>query len=260
MGGIVLGGFARLRLAAGRAPQELRPACCGLARSRFAGRALRLAGMALWAAACASTPRGSEVAHVVRPGENLYRISLHYGVPVDRLIRANRIGDVRALEVGQQLRVPGARRAPPETPLVPLAAHGTPAGSREIALRDGALHFEWPLSGRVSSSFGTRGRDHHEGIDIPASEGTAIRAAEAGRVVHSGARLGDYGNVVIVKHAGRYATVYAHNRRNLVSQGDFVEKGQPIAQVGDSGNASAPHLHFEIRRDRSAQDPLLFLP
>jgi len=232
----------------------------GVARSGFASRALLLAAMALFATACASMPDGNEVVHVVRRGENLYRISLHYGVPVDRLIRANRIGDVHALEVGQELRVPGARRAPPEAPLVPIAARIAPDGSREIALRDSALRFEWPLRGRVSSTFGTRGRDHHEGIDIPADEGTAVRAAEAGRVVHSGAKLGDYGNVVIVKHAGRYATVYAHNRRNLVSQGDFVEKGQPIAQVGDSGNASAPHLHFEIRRDRNAQDPLLFLP
>jgi murein DD-endopeptidase MepM/ murein hydrolase activator NlpD len=85
-------------------------------------------------------------------------------------------------------------------------------------------------------------------------------AAESGRVVLSGRRLGDYGNVVIVKHAGRYATVYAHNRRNLVREGEFVEKGQAIAQVGESGNASGPHLHFEIRRDRRAQDPLLYLP
>jgi murein DD-endopeptidase MepM/ murein hydrolase activator NlpD len=230
------------------------------ARPRLAARVRLLAAVALWAAACASTPDASEVVHVVRRGENLYRISLHYGVPVDRLIRANRIGDVTALEVGQEIRVPGARRAPPEAPLVPLAASAAPAGSREIALRDSALRFDWPLRGRVSSTFGARGRDHHEGIDIPADEGTAVRAAEAGRVIHSGARLGDYGNVVIVKHAGRYATVYAHNRRNLVRQGDFVEKGQPIAQVGDSGNASAPHLHFEIRRDRHAQDPLLFLP
>jgi len=222
-------------------------------------RALALTAVALLAAACASSPRGSDVVHVVRPGENLYRISLHYGVPVDRLIRANRIDDVHGLEVGQELRVPGARRTAPEAPLVPLEARSVPAGSREIALRDTSLHFEWPLRGRVSSSFGARG-GHHAGIDIPASEGTEVHAAEAGRVIHSGRGLSDYGNVVIVKHAGRYATLYAHNRRNLVREGDFVEKGQPIAQVGDTGNASAPHLHFEIRRDRLAQDPLLFLP
>jgi murein DD-endopeptidase MepM/ murein hydrolase activator NlpD len=198
--------------------------------------------------------------HVVRAGENLYRISLHYGVPVDRLIRANRIEDVHALEVGQALRVPGARRAPPTDALVPLAAHTEPPESREIALRDTGLLFAWPLRGPVSSHFGARGWGQHQGIDIPAREGTPIVAAEAGRVILSGAWSGDYGNVVIVKHAGRYATVYAHTLRNLVRRGEFVEKGQAIAQVGDSGNASGPHLHFEIRRDRLPQDPLLYLP
>lgn len=228
-----------------------------------AGRRLLLLAAAASAFACASTPGGDEVVHVVRPGENLYRISLHYGVPVDRLIRSNRIRDVHALEIGQPLRIPGARRPPPQEPLVPrVASNASPerGASREIALRDTGLVFEWPLRGRVSSHFGSRGRGHHEGIDIPARAGTPVVAAEAGRVIHSEGRLGDYGNVVIVKHAGRYATVYAHNRRNLVRKGEFVEKGQVIAQVGDSGNASGPHLHFEIRRDRLPHDPLLYLP
>jgi murein DD-endopeptidase MepM/ murein hydrolase activator NlpD len=219
-----------------------------------------LAALALGALACASTPEGGEVWHLVRPGENLYRISLHYEVPVDRLVRANRIADVRTLEVGQELRVPGARRGPPEEPLLPPVSEMARSAGREVALADTTLRFDWPLRGRVSSHFGWRGGDHHTGIDIPAEKGTQVFAAESGRVVHSGRRLGDYGNVVIVKHTGAYATVYAHNRRNLVRPGEFVEKGQPIAQVGDSGNASGPHLHFEIRRHQRAHDPLLFLP
>jgi murein DD-endopeptidase MepM/ murein hydrolase activator NlpD len=224
-------------------------------------RAPLVAALALWAAACASPPPANEVVHVVRPGENLYRISLHYGVPVDRLIRANRIRDVRALEVGQALRVPGTtRREPARAALAPSVARSTAPASREIALRDTGILFEWPLRGRPSSLFGSRGRDRHEGIDIPAPEGTPVLAAESGRVIHSGRGFADYGNVVIVKHAGRYSTVYAHNRRNLVREGEFVEKGQAIARVGESGNASGPHLHFEIRRDRFAQDPLLYLP
>ena len=86
-----------------------------------------------------------------------------------------------------------------------------------------------------------------------------MRAAEAGKVIYSD-RLGAYGNVVVVKHAGRYSSVYAHNRRNLVSQGSFVEKGQEIAVVGATGNATGPHLHFEIRNERRPDDPLLYLP
>jgi murein DD-endopeptidase MepM/ murein hydrolase activator NlpD len=79
-------------------------------------------------------------------------------------------------------------------------------------------------------------------------------------VIHSGGGLGDYGKVVIVKHAGRYSTVYAHNQRNRVRKGEFVEKGQVIAEVGKTGNASGTHLHFELRRDRHPEDPLLYLP
>jgi murein DD-endopeptidase MepM/ murein hydrolase activator NlpD len=224
-------------------------------------RALPMGVIALWALACVSTPGGRDIVHVVRPGENLYRISLHYGVSVDRVIRSNRIADVHALEVGTQLRIPDARREAPQSALAPPVVASAPRGAgRGHALRDTGLAFTWPVRGRVSSSFGSRGRDRHEGIDIPARAGTTILAAEAGRVIHSGGKLGDYGNVVIVKHAGRYATIYAHNRRNLVRRGEFVEKGQEIAQVGDTGNASSPHLHFEIRRDRLAHDPLLYLP
>ena len=194
---------------------------------------------------------------MVRPGENLYRISLYYEVPVERVVHANHIGDASALSVGQGLRIPGARRGPAQAPLLPpqREVKAVPPDTLESG-----LDFGWPLHGALSSRFGSRGWSHHEGIDIPAPEGTAIVAAESGRVIHSEGRIGDYGNVVIVKHVGRYATVYAHTRRNLVHEGDFVAKGQPIALVGESGNASGPHLHFEIRRDRLPQDPLLFLP
>jgi murein DD-endopeptidase MepM/ murein hydrolase activator NlpD len=78
-------------------------------------------------------------------------------------------------------------------------------------------------------------------------------------VIHSG-KLAAYGNVVIIKHSGRYSTVYAHNDRNRVEKGQFVERGDPIATVGRTGNASGSHLHFEVRRDRIAHDPLDFLP
>jgi murein DD-endopeptidase MepM/ murein hydrolase activator NlpD len=87
-----------------------------------------------------------------------------------------------------------------------------------------------------------------------------VRAAESGRVIHAGDPLAGYGNLIIVKHTGRYSTVYAHNRKNLVRQGEFVEKGQVIAEVGDSGNATSPHLHFEVRENGSPRNPLGYLP
>lgn len=226
-------------------------------------RRWQVAVAALGLAGCASTPDGSE--HVMRPGENLYRLSRYYGVRVDEIKRANHIDDVTKIQVGTSLVIPGAAKAPPAASLalVPRAAPA-PSGSRgsrrALARRETALDFIWPVRGNLSSKFGWRRGRHHDGIDIPAKSGTPVRAAEAGRVIHSGGGLGDYGKVVIVKHAGRYSTVYAHNRRNRVRRGEFVEKGQVIAEVGKTGNASGAHVHFELRRDRRPEDPLLYLP
>ena len=186
---------------------------------------------------CASNPRHRAI-HVVRPGENLYRISRYYRVSVDSVVRANRIRDVSSMSVGTRLLIPGTRVALSRRSLTP--PNGVSAASRAMknggtnrirAKRESNLDFSWPVRGRLSSGYGHRRGRSHEGVDIAAKQGTPIRAAEAGRVIHSGWGLGAYGRVVIVKHAGKYSTVYAHNRKNNVSVGDFVERGQVIAQV-----------------------------
>jgi murein DD-endopeptidase MepM/ murein hydrolase activator NlpD len=217
-----------------------------------------LAVLVLCLSGCASTPTGSE--HVVKPGENLYRLSRYYGVPIDDIRSANGIHDVRNLQVGQRLVIPGNSKGAPVSSLASAPRRVLRASSGHKAKRLTDLEFSWPVSGRMSSKFGDRHGRNHDGIDIPAKSGTPVRAAEAGRVIHSGRGLGDYGNVVIVKHAGRYSTVYAHNRKNRVRKGDFVEKGQVIAEVGKTGNASGPHVHFEVRRDRKPENPLAYLP
>jgi len=206
---------------------------------------------------CASTPDSWDgsagVTHVLRPGENLYRLSRFYGVSVDVIARANDIEDVTSLKVGQPIWIPGAKRGPAEQS---LAQPGAGSADRSA----GGLELIWPVRGRLSSRFGWRNGRNHDGVDIPARTGTPIVAAAAGRVIHSGTGLGDYGRVVILKHEGHYSTVYAHNRRNRVKKGDFVEKGEVIGEVGSSGNATGAHVHFEVRRDRKPMDPLLFLP
>jgi murein DD-endopeptidase MepM/ murein hydrolase activator NlpD len=155
-------------------------------------------------AGCATTPEST--IHVVRPGENLYRLSQHYGVSVETIRRANDIRDVRQLHIGQRLIIPGNDAAQPSRALASAGSSrsaSTAKASRGIRRATG-LDFGWPVDGAPSSAYGRRtGRDH-DGIDIPAKSGTPVRAAEAGRVIYSGGDLGDYGNVVIVKHAGRY--------------------------------------------------------
>jgi murein DD-endopeptidase MepM/ murein hydrolase activator NlpD len=212
----------------------------------------------LLVAGCASRPERG-VVHVLRAGETLYRLSRYYDVPVATIARANGIRDVTSIPVGTRLVIPRAKRAPPAHAIatVPRPSRGR-SDLRNRARREASLEFGWPIHGKLSSGFGWRGGRRHEGIDIAARAGTRIRAAEAGRVILSG-KLGDYGRIVIIKHAGHYSSVYAHNRRNRVKQGAFVEKGDVIGEVGSSGNATGPHLHFEIRRDRRPTDPLQYL-
>jgi murein DD-endopeptidase MepM/ murein hydrolase activator NlpD len=201
------------------------------------------------------------VTHDLERGETIYRLSRRYGVPVRDIVLANGIRDVSKLQIGMRLVIPNPRRVPGDTlALAPVSAvpprvPGTP----NVRQRESDLDFRWPLRGKLSSRYGWRRGRSHEGIDIAARPGTKIRAAESGRVTHSG-WLAGYGRVVILKHSGKYSSVYAHNRKNLVRKGAFVEKGQVVAEVGSSGRASGPHVHFEIRRDRKAKDPLAYLP
>ena len=188
--------------------------------------------------------------HIVRAGENLYRIGKRYGVSARQIQQANGIADVTSLQVGQRLRIPAAGRS--RRPRTVREPSTPPARSAE----EGA--FRWPLEGTLTSAFGSRG-GKHEGIDIAAPRGTTIVAARSGKVIFAG-RLGDYGNMIVVKHAGSLRSVYAHVRVFLVRQGSFVESGQRIAEVGATGNASGPHLHFEIRERDQAVDPLRYLP
>jgi murein DD-endopeptidase MepM/ murein hydrolase activator NlpD len=216
-----------------------------------------------WAGAlgCASTPpratTGRKIEHVVAPGETIYGIAKKYDVSVDAIVAANRITDFSAIEVGTRLEIPKAGGNAAGGSLASLIPFH--ADRREQARREAGLDFDWPIHGGFSSGYGWRGIGTHEGIDLTAKPGTPVLAAEAGRVIESGWR-GDYGRVVVVKHARNYSTVYAHNRAIRVKKGAFVEKGDVIAEVGSSGNATGPHLHFEIRREREPEDPLRYLP
>ena len=217
-----------------------------------------------WAGAlgCASTapraPSERRIVHTVERGETIYAIAKKYDVSVDAIVAANRITDFSAIEVGTRLLIPkkGGNAAGDSSIASLIPFH---ADLREQAQHEANLDFDWPIHGHFSSGYGWRGIGTHEGIDLTAKPGTPVLAAEAGRVIESGWR-GDYGRVVVVKHARNYSTLYAHNRALRVKKGAFVEKGDVIAEVGSTGNATGPHLHFEIRRDREPADPLRYLP
>jgi murein DD-endopeptidase MepM/ murein hydrolase activator NlpD len=126
---------------------------------------------------------------------------------------------------------------------------------------DKPIRLIWPLErGEVSSAFGKRRRDFHDGIDIRANRGTPIYAAQAGTVLYSSRRIRGYGNMIVIKHDSGFATIYAHNKKNFVKKGDRVIQGQQIALVGATGKATGPHVHFEVRRGEVPQNPLDYLP
>jgi murein DD-endopeptidase MepM/ murein hydrolase activator NlpD len=116
----------------------------------------------------------------------------------------------------------------------------------------------WPCDGVVVSGFGMRWGRMHEGIDIGCAYGTPNRAAASGRVIYAG-WLGGYGNLVVVDHGNGLSTAYAHASSILVSVGQTVSQGQTVSLVGSTGNSSGPHLHFEVRVNGSAVDPMRYL-
>jgi murein DD-endopeptidase MepM/ murein hydrolase activator NlpD len=116
----------------------------------------------------------------------------------------------------------------------------------------------WPVNGPVVSGFGMRWGRMHEGIDIAVGYGTPIHAAASGTVIFSGWMSG-YGNFVIIDHGGGMATAYGHQSSIAVGGGQSVSQGQVIGYVGCTGHCFGPHLHFEVRINGSAVDPLGYL-
>ena len=120
-----------------------------------------------------------------------------------------------------------------------------------------AGRFLRPVTGPVVTGFGPQPDGlHNDGINIAAPRGAAVHSAEAGRVAYSGNELPGYGNLLLIRHRGGWVSAYAHNDRLLVGRGDEVQRGQKIAVVGSSGRVTTPQLHFELRRQGRAVDPV----
>lgn len=221
--------------------------------------------------------------HSVDRGETLYGISRQYDVDTFTLARANELSAPFHLVQGQKLRIPTdkTRRtaiAMADSKKIALNDARPPAtdtaasvdaanwGANDGTLARGpiptspprsAQSFAWPLSGRVISAFGPKeGGRHNDGINIAARRGEIVRAAENGIVIYAGNELKGFGNLLLVRHADRWITAYAHNEKLIVRRGDWVRRGQTIARAGSSGGVDNPQLHFEIRRGTQAVDPM----
>lgn len=226
--------------------------------------------------------------HVVRSGETLYSIAWRYGRDYRELGNANGISPPYHIKAGQVLRLdrrgtvtasrqtssntsrsvagsgstsrPAARPESPAPAPRPTVTRrpdpATPPANRTQTVSN--IVWRWPHLGTVIAGYSTTGKVN-KGLDIAGNAGDQVKAAASGNVVYAGSGLLGYGNLIIVNHNEHYLSAYAHNRNILVQEGEDVQAGQVIAELGSSG-ADRPKLHFEIRKNGNPVDPAHYLP
>lgn len=227
--------------------------------------------------------------YAVRPGDTIRRIGADTGQRWQDLVRWNNLDNPDLIEVGQVLRVipptgttvavappssasssaEGAVTKPvtPPAAVVPVApasaaakppttVTASPSAPGSGNSGDEDLGWIWPASGSLIAGFDEA---KNKGYDISGKAGDPVLAAADGRVVYAGAGLRGYGNLIILKHNNTYLTAYAHNQALLVKEDQSVQKGQKIAEMGNS-DADRVKLHFEIRRQGKPVDPSRYLP
>lgn len=219
---------------------------------------------------------------VVGRGDTLYSISRKYSIPVNDLAVMNRLSAPFNLSVGQKLRVPNLATAPVSdsvkintTKKENVTAEKQPVKIAKAPVKKissdpskklpsisarSSSKFAWPVRGKILSAYGAKSNGlFNDGINISASRGAAVRAAENGVVAYAGNEVKGMGNLVIIQHAGGWMTVYAHLDSMAVRRGHKVSVGQKIGAVGETGKVDSPQLHFEIRKGTKAYNPSVYL-
>jgi LysM repeat protein len=177
------------------------------------------------------------VRHIVAKGESLASIVKKYEANLEEVIEYNQLASAEAIAVGDELLIPGG-----EIKTVKAKPKATPTKTSGKKSGSGLSH---PVPGAIR----TQGIHGYNGVDLAAAYGTAIRAAAGGNVIVAKASgwNGGYGSYVVVKHDNGTQTLYAHLSSVSVSAGDWVEQGQTIGGMGNSGKSTGTHLHFEVR-------------
>ncbi|GAB3743587.1 peptidoglycan DD-metalloendopeptidase family protein [Lysobacter olei] len=246
---------------------------------------------ALWLVGCAKTTVVREPAApstgkvgattVVKRGDTLYAIASANGLQVRDLAAWNGLAEPYTIYPGQRLKlyrgvgtvasrpsgtsaarpasaVPSRPRAPVSKPAT-VATTPKPAAPKPSPVPAVSnVTWRWPADGELISRY-VAGEPTRQGIGIAGSSGAPVRAAADGVVVYSGSGLVGYGELIIIKHNDEWLSAYGHNRNRLVNEGQVVKLGQQIAEMGRSG-APREMLHFEVRYNGKAVDPLQYLP
>ena len=229
----------------------------------------------------------------MRTGDTLYSVAFLYGRSVDELASWNRLRKPYTIYKGQRLRLtpppvhaskpkPGPVQRPVVRPSQPKPGYPaigkakrvipTPAKtgstraapkittqeSHSVALNNKHIRWSWPLQGRLISAYNPASSGR-KGINIAGKAGTPVHTAAAGKVVYSGSGLSGYGRLIIIKHNKAFLSAYAHNRKLIAKEGQWVKQGEVIALMGSSGT-DRTQLHFEIRKQGRPVNPLHYLP
>jgi len=217
-------------------------------------------------------PPATTVSTVVRLGDTLLKIAQRYGLTMGELLQLNPGLETARLVVGSQIQV--VRSAPGRSRMLlglapvgsgglswpELPSFGNDQRPTSPYLR-GNSALVWPAQGTFTSGYGWRWGRMHRGIDIANNVGTPIVAAARGRVSFAGWHEGGYGYFVEITHEDGSRTRYGHNSNLLVREGQQVDQGQVISQMGSTGRSTGPHLHFEVLPPgEGAMNPLQFLP
>lgn len=223
--------------------------------------------------------------YVVKSGDTLYGVSRTFGVSQTQLARLNHLGAPYVIHRDEKLKLPSvssnsarhiqvAAAKPSHKPYISSGSNSAvrPEQKPSASVRKASFKlpsktparssskFAWPVHGTVISTYGAK-KDglHNDGINIKAARGAPVRAAENGVVVYADNELKGYGNLILIRHADRWMTAYAHLDGYAVKKGDVVKRGQIIGRVGSTGGVSTPQLHFEIRRSTDAVNPQPYL-
>lgn len=211
----------------------------------------------------------------VREGDSLYAVSRIFDVSVREIARLNNMREPFTLHPGQVIRLPN-ENTPSDLAAAPSAKPRQSASVQKVAVTQPVSRppapitaktpprsnskFLKPVSGTIISSYGPKkGGLHNDGINIAAARGTPVLAAENGVVVYVGSELRGSGNLVLVRHADRWMSAYAHLDKASVKRGQVLKRGEKLGTVGSTGTVTEPQLHFEIRRGTEAVNPVRYL-
>ncbi|WP_019882615.1 MULTISPECIES: peptidoglycan DD-metalloendopeptidase family protein [unclassified Methylophilus] len=233
--------------------------------------------------------------YLVQKGDTLYSIGRKFGIPFMKLADINQLQAPYEIHVGQVLNLNAkattvsnkaneaastaddaevvtsaisrpdmnaagdtAATSAANNPASTSADAGKNATSSDIeAIADGDIQWQWPLAGKVSTSFDAQ---TNKGLNITGNAGQVINAAGAGKVIYSGMDVRGYGKLIIIKHNSNLLSVYAHQGNSLVKEGAFVASGEKLANLPAAANNKSPMLHFEIRQKGKPVDPISYLP